>query len=192
MDYVKLITEALAEKKWNDIARYATEAKNKETGELFIGVRKGYVNIFYGYDNLLESNLKEANIKTFFAGTQPALNKLIKAKQISLDIIKDECVVVFTSKATVVSKLISLNYPVTYFTVTNKRVGVKGTEKVETYGVPPNTGSYKTFEKWENICTIKNKNTGESIKFILDKDNTKALAGFIRDNRINDIFDDEL
>ena len=191
MDYVKLITEALAEKKWDDIARYATEAKNKETGELFIGVRKGYVNIFYGYDNLLDSNLKDANIKTFYAGTQQ-LNKLIKAKQISLDIIKDECVVIFTSKATVVSKLISLNYPVTYFTVTNKRVGVKGTEKIETWGVPPNNGSYKTFEKWENICTIKNKNTGESIKFILDINNTKALAGFIRDNRINDIFEDEL
>jgi hypothetical protein len=174
MDYVKLITEALVEKKWDDIARYATEAKNKETGELFIGVRKGYVNIFYGYDNLLDLNLKDANIKTFYAGTQPELFKLIKAKQISLDIIKDECVVLFTSKATVVSKLISLNYPVTYFTVTNKRVCVKGTEKVE------------------NICTIKNKNTGESIKFILDINNTKALAGFIRDNRINDIFDDEL
>jgi hypothetical protein len=109
-----------------------------------------------------------------------------------LDIIKDECVVLFTSKATVVSKLISLNYPVTYFTVTNKRVGVKGTEKLESYGVHPNIRTYKTFEKWENVCTIKNKNTGESIKFILDKNNTKALAGFIRDNRINEIFDDEL
>ena len=192
MDYTQLITEALAEKKWDDIVRYATEAKNKETGELFIGVRKGYVNIFYGYDNLLADNLKEANIKTFYAGTQPELNKLIKAKQISLDIIKEECVVIFTSKATVVSKLISLNYPVTYFTITTKRVGVKGSEKVETYGTPPNVRSYNTFEKWENVCTIKNKNTGETIKFILDKNNTKALLGFIRDNRINDIFDEEL
>ena len=31
-----------------------------------------------------------SNIKTFYAGTQPELNKLIKAKQISKDIIKEE------------------------------------------------------------------------------------------------------
>lgn len=189
--YIQLISAALQERKWEKVIELATEAKNKEAGDIFIGIRKGYANILYGYNPILEKNFQEIGIVTIIAHSQPDLNKHIREGRLSKELVDKECVVIFTTKPTVVNKLISQNYPISYFSVTTRQTGVKGTEKYHYYG-PNNQYKTKRFDKYEDICHIKNKATSESIKFVLDKTNTKALSSYLRDKRINDIFDDGL
>ena len=189
--YIELISAALQERKWEKVIELATEAKNKEAGDIFIGIRKGYANILYGYDPILEKNFKEIGIVTIIAHSQPDLNKHIREGKLSKELVDKECVVIFTTKPTVVNKLIALNYPISYFSITTRRTGVKGTEYTQYWG-SKNEYSRKSYQKYEDICHIKNKGTGESIKFVLDKTNTKALSSYLRDKRINDIFEDGL
>ena len=54
MDYKKLITEELANRNWDEIIKLATKAKNSEFGEVFLGIRKGCVNLFTGYNYRIE------------------------------------------------------------------------------------------------------------------------------------------
>lgn len=182
MDYIQLITQALSEKKWDDVIKFATEAKHKEVGQVFLGIRKGYVNILYGYDKIVEAGLKEAGIKTLYAASQPDLNKLIKAGELSLEVIKEQCVIIFVRKATVVSRLVNLAYPINYYTIGVRSCGVKGTEFTTTYG-------RKDYTKHENICTLKNKITGESMRFKLDAKN--VFTAILRENRIDSLFDED-
>ena len=182
MDYTQLITQALSEKNWDNVIKLAIEAKHKEDGQIFLGIRKGYANIIYGYNNQVDAAFKEAGVKTLDACTQLELNKLIKAGDLSLDSIKAECIIIFARKATVVSKLVNLGYPINYFTMTIKYSGVKGTEYTNTYG-------QKDFKEHEHICTFKNKITGESMKFKLNSKN--IFTAILRDTRIESLFDED-
>lgn len=87
MDYNELILQALEEKNWDEIIALATQAKNTQLGEVFLGIRKGYVNLFNGYNNLLKEMFTKLGVKSFRARTQPDLNKLIKNGDLSLDLI---------------------------------------------------------------------------------------------------------
>ena len=176
-NYIELITEALFQKNWDIIIKYATQAKHEENGDMFLGVRKGYINVFYGDTGRILPLLEEAGIKVFDCFNQPELNKEIKSGRLSLEIVKTECVILFTKKATVVSRLVNLNYPINYFTINTKSVGVKSSLKIQPNG-------RKEYGKYDLICTLSNKATGETMKFKADNNIFKAI---LRNNRIDTI-----
>jgi hypothetical protein len=175
-DYQELITQALTEKNWELIIQLATEAKNTSLGEVFLGIRKGYVNLFTGGFSKLEDMFEEAGIKCFSIYTQPSLNKLIKNGELTLDMVLNEPVVIFSGKATVNAKLMALNWPVNNFTA---RSSSRNTKKKDKNG----------FNIYDHFCTLTNKTTNETITFKLD-DQKIALTALIREARIDSILND--
>ena len=174
MDYKKLITEELANRNWDEIIKLATKAKNSEFGEVFLGIRKGCVNLFTGYNYRIEKMFEKAGIKVFTFRTQPALNKSIKSGELSLDLINNQPIVIFALKATVSAKIGQLHWPICNFTLRSS--SKKNTKK-------------KNEDIYDHFCTLTNKSTNESINFKID-DEDIALTAIIRDKRIDSILDD--
>lgn len=177
-NYIKLIQQELDNKNWDQIIKLATEAKNTELGEVFLSIRKGYVNLFTGWNGRVVAMFEMAGIKVFTYHTQPALNKAIKSGEISLDMIANEPVIIFSGKTTVSAKLAALNWPICNFTC---RSSSKNTKKKDKNG----------HAIYDHYCTLANKMTGESITFKLDEQDI-ALKALMRDKRIDSILDDIL
>jgi hypothetical protein len=176
MYYKELILQALEEKNWDEIISLATQAKNIQLGEVFLGIRKGYVNLFNGYDNLLYEMFTKLGVKCFWTKTQPGLNKLIKDGDLSLQLIMNEPVIIFSGKATVNDKLMRLKWPVCLF---SSKVKSKKTKEKTKNG----------YTIYEYTYVITNHMTNEEISF--NKDNSEnVLTGLMRDSRINSILDD--
>jgi hypothetical protein len=172
-NYIKSIQQELDNKNWDQIIKLATEAKNIELGEVFLGIRKGYVNLFTGYNGRVVAMFEMSGIKVFTYRTQPSLNKAIKSGEISLDMIANEPVIIFSGKTTVSSKLSALNWPICNFTC---RSSSKNTKKKDKYG----------FNIYDHYCTLTNKMTSETINFKLDEQDI-TLKALMRDKRIDSI-----
>lgn len=185
MDYTQLIIEAAQNKQWDEVIKLADTAKCS-TDEYILGIRKGFLNIFSGTSYNMSGIVKLlefAEIQVFQANTQYELNALIREGKLTPEIIKDNCVVLLSGKATVVSRVVALNWLHNFFTLQVRSVGVKGTEYERTV----NKHVYKGFNKHENWFTLTNKVTGEKMRFREDKQIFKAL---IRDKQINSILED--
>ena len=175
-NYQELIGEANNQKDWDAVIKLATEAKNLELGEVFLGIRKGYVNLFTGDHSRIEDMFSEAGIKWFSFKTQPQLNKLLKSGELTLEMVQSEPIVIFSGKSTINNRLSNLNWPINNFTA---RTSSRKTKNVDKNG----------FAVYDYFCCLTNKGTNESISFKMDDNNT-ALKAIMRDKRIDLILSD--
>jgi hypothetical protein len=129
-NYQELIGEANNQKDWDAVIKLATEAKNLELGEVFLGIRKGYVNLFTGaHSSRIEDMFSEAGIKWFSFRTQPQLNRLLKSGDLTLEMIQSEPIVIFSGKPTINNRLANLNWPVNNFTARTSSRKTKNVDK---------------------------------------------------------------
>ena len=177
MDYKLLISNALENENWDDVIKFATEAKE---GISLVGIKKGYLNLFKScYSNIQEA-LEEAGIIVLNAYSKLEVNALIKKKELSVDLVNEKIVVIFCNRSTAVATLATKGFKLQMFTVSERNKNTY--DKV--------TGN---ITKTETTMALKNMSTGESLKFRPNKDGIvdKGLfKAYMRDKNIEAILED--
>lgn len=170
-DFTKEIIELLGQEKkdWDLIAKLANAAKMAESQDLVFNLRSGYLNYLEGDHNQQLSNfLTESGAIVFWCGNQPQLNKLLKAENLTLDLVKNNIVVLFAGKSTILDRLTRLDYPINYYTC-----------KIKYKRIEPN--------KYTINCNLNHMSTNTAHKFEI---NEQLFKGLSRDLQIKSIFDD--
>lgn len=182
IDYKKLIIENIDSDNWEKVIELALDAKEANSKDLLFGIRKGYINLFrasymYGTGySMLTEKLKEAGITTYVFNSQSKLTQAYKKGELNKDIIANEYVVVLTDKASIATKLNFYKIILNEFNMSVKAVGVEGSK------IPHNGNSiYMVFSKYDYICKLKNKNSGEKFEFNIEGNIFTAL---IRSNKL--------
>jgi hypothetical protein len=118
-NYYELVEKAAFEGNWLDVITLANEAI-RDTDETFFGFRKGVFNVISGYSKYYESEddkklraaLQSVKIHLIVVRDGTALNKMLKNKEITLDLCsKYEYVVILTSKDDIAGKLNEKSLP---------------------------------------------------------------------------------
>lgn len=171
-DYTQEILNLLnTEKKdWDLIARLANQAKLSESQELVFNLRSGYVNYLEGnYSPELANFFKESGAIVFCIDNQPQLNKELKKGNLTIDMVKNNIVILFAGKSTILNRLTRLEYPINYYTC-----------KIKTKRTEPN--------KWSKHCDLNHISTNTVHKFEI---NEQLFKGLSRDLQMKSIFDDD-
>ena len=175
MDYKKIIAKALSEENWDEVIKYATEAK--EGTQYFLNIKPGYINIIKN-DYRIGDALKECGITMYSVYDKADVSKLIKEKK--LDEIKTKPILIEASRSTALAKLSSLGLPLQTIKVAERNITKKdkdGNTILE-----------------ETIITISNANTGEKVKFKLKNGkyhlDKGVIKGYLREKNIDSILND--
>ena len=171
-DYTQEILNLLnAEKKdWDLIARLANQAKISETQELVFNLRSGYLNYLEGdYNTELANFFSESGAIVIWCSNQPQLNKILKKGDLTIDMVKNNIVILFAGKSTILERLTRLEYPINYYTC-----------KIKTKRTEPN--------KWSRHCDLNHISSNMVHKFEI---NEQLFKGLSRDLQMKAIFDDD-
>lgn len=170
-DYKSEIIELLGQEKqdWDLISKLANAAKMAESQDLIFNLRSGYLNYFEGdYHSEFKTFLTELGAIVFNCANQPQLNKLLKVEDITLDLVKNNIVVLFAGKSTILDRLTRLDYPINYYTC---KIKSKIVDKKFIYN-----------------CILNHMPTNTAHKFEINKQLFKSLS---RDLQMKSIFDDK-
>ena len=168
--YKEQIIEILNQEKpdWDLISRLANQAKMSESQELLFNLRSGYVNYLEGdYDHDLANFFKESGAIILWCSNQPELNKVLKKGDLTIDIVKDNIVILFAGKSTILERLTRLEYPINYYTCNIK------TKRTET-------------NKWSRHCNLNHISSNTAHKFEINEQLFKSLS---RDLQMKSIFE---
>jgi hypothetical protein len=175
-NYSQEIIEILNSEKpdWDLVARLANAAKMSESQELIFNLRSGYLNYIEGnYDLTLANFFIESGAIVIQCSNQPELNKILKMGTLTIDIVKDNIVILFAGKSTILERLTRLEYPINYYRC-----------KIRTKRTEPNPGNVK----WSKHCVLNHISTNTSHKFEI---NEQLFKGLSRDLQMKAIFDDK-
>jgi hypothetical protein len=173
--YKEQIIEILNQEKpdWNLISRLANQAKMSESQELLFNLRSGYVNYLEGdYNTELANFFRESGAIVLWCSNQPVLNKALKKGDLTIDMVKDNIVILFAGKSTILERLTRLEYPINYYTCKIK---------IKTKRTEPN--------KWSRHCNLNHISSNTAHKFEINEQLFKSLS---RDLQMKSIFDEEL
>lgn len=175
MDYKQIISKALEEENWDEVIKYATEAK--EGSKYFLNIKPGYINIIKN-DWRIGDALKEIGITIYSVYDKADVSKLIKEKK--LDDIKTKPILIEASRSTALAKLSTLGLPLQTIKVSERNVVKKDKD-----------GDVLSEH---TVITVCNVNTEEKVKFKLQKGNYHLEKGvikaYLRDKNIESIFED--
>jgi hypothetical protein len=171
--YKEQIIEILNQEKpdWDLISRLANQAKMSESQELLFNLRSSYVNYLEGdYNTELANFFKKSGAIVIWCSNQPQLNKELKNGNLTIDMVKDNIVILFAGKSTILERLTRLEYPINYYTC-----------KIKTKRIEPN--------KYSRYCNLNHISSNTSHKFEINEQLFKSLS---RDLQMKSIFDEEL
>lgn len=176
MDYKKLIYEAIEIDNWDEVVRLATE--KRDGAAVICGMKKGVINLFKnaGWWEIKPA-LEEAGYKVFEFYGADDVNRAIKNKEITPEIIRTTPVVVFAPRSTAVARIPAIGVPIQFLTLGQRNKYDKITNHVI-----------------ETCTVITNKSTNETLKIKHNKDgslDTGVFKALLRDFKINSILEDE-
>jgi hypothetical protein len=177
MDYKKIIAKALSEENWDEVIKYATEAKSGMS--YFLNIKPGYINLIKSASRISEA-LEEIGITILDAYDKADVGKLVKDGLLTAEKINSKPIMVEASRSTAVAKLTTLGYPVQTIKINETNKYLKDKEG--------NDIGYET------TITVANSNTGEKVKFKIKKGDYRVEKGvikaYLREKNIDSILND--
>ena len=179
-NYKELIIKAVNEENWNEVAKLANDAKLNHNEETAFGIKKGYINVFkhgpLGWnqkrkyaeivDGLTKIGYSCFDVNAYISAGIKGAIKAFTEKYLE-DYYNNNYCVVLTDNVNFCNFLSKSNYPIQYLTLSSRTTTKSNGDKITRFYV---------------------NNANEKYVF---KDMNQIRAS-LRDDRINEIFDDEL